>query len=354
MGMMKIFESGVSALRAIDVPKVPVMSRALAQQRNSIGRLDISGASSFLDGQLRFENAPVDHRLMHEATLLVIRTPLGEVTVAIEEHVPNRVTGLAGAHPISPELAPSLAALALEHILTADLDAFEADFDTKIEILSVLTGEDFDTSGSFLSLNVTISEGHVVRVYVMADQIDAIVDRLASRFPQRAPRPLDMIKVKYTVIGPLSFVPRRSIMSVRRGDHVILCSEWNTLGDHLNMNLRNNEVYALQESDTGLRVDSAPATLQSLRKSFENGRVMSSKDTENGSTVADPMSLVTVELHRAELSVTELGMVQNGDVLDFDIAEIDQIRICADGAPIAEGRLVKIDDVYGVQVTKLL
>ncbi|MEM9797300.1 MAG: FliM/FliN family flagellar motor switch protein [Pseudomonadota bacterium] len=63
---------------------------------------------------------------------------------------------------------------------------------------------------------------------------------------------------------------------------------------------------------------------------------------------------VSLELDRATITIADLCALEEGGVLPFEAAPGGPVRLLANGAPFAEGELVRVEDRIGLRIAKIL
>ncbi len=63
---------------------------------------------------------------------------------------------------------------------------------------------------------------------------------------------------------------------------------------------------------------------------------------------------LTVELGSAEMTVDELFALKSGDIVKLLQQVNEPARLCLDGKAVARGKLVAVDDNFGLQLTEIL
>ena len=353
MGMMELLDSKQS-VRPLGQLKLPQLTRAMAQQRTALARRKVTGEATLLGRPLQFEDVLVDHNILSPATILNITVGEQDLKIVFRGDLQSFIESISDGHPVNPDLSPDMAGFVVEHLLSEDLDHLENSFETQIVINGVQSGRDFDTAGAHLALRMMMGGEQLGIVYVVSDTPDTLLTRMTATFPAHTPRPLPMINVTTSLVGPMALMSRREALVVRQGDIFRLAPDWDAIDSHLYLMIRNNQVCRMRAVEQGTVIDGDMQAISELRSEYEKEHLMTTSDQDKPKTALDPQVLVTVEFYRSELPVSQLGALAAGDVLDFDISSVEDVKICADGTVVAEGRLVRIEDTYGVQVSKLL
>jgi flagellar motor switch protein FliN len=77
-------------------------------------------------------------------------------------------------------------------------------------------------------------------------------------------------------------------------------------------------------------------------------------DTKNLSMLLDVGLQVTIELGRARLKVRDVLNLSSGSVIELAKAASEPVDILVNGALLASGEVVVVDDNFAVRITKLL
>ena len=63
---------------------------------------------------------------------------------------------------------------------------------------------------------------------------------------------------------------------------------------------------------------------------------------------------VMIELGRTKMPLGELMAIQNGGVLELDVAAGEPLNLVVNGTLIAQGEVVIVDDKYGIRLTDII
>ncbi len=77
-------------------------------------------------------------------------------------------------------------------------------------------------------------------------------------------------------------------------------------------------------------------------------------NTANLNLLLDVTLSLTVELGRTNMYIKDVLQLSEGNVVELDKNIGDELDILANGKPIGRGKLIVIDDYYGVQITEIL
>lgn len=326
----------------------------VARWRSRAAHLDIDTEITVNHSTLHCRARPARLRDMARGTCVEARIGDLPVTFGIMSNLAFWLKGQDAPVDDLHAVAPETLAIVIEHLLTPDLEVLERQFDTKIEITGVLPRRHFRLDQAFLRLALQKDGGDVAFAYMWSSAPEAVLSALEARFARKPARDLGSLGMQVCVLGPLSLLPSAQLAGLGPGDVLVPGDGWTRADLHAHLLIDNDHIIPLRAVDTGLVCDPPGQAFSALLHDFSKDPDMTSIDTEIDSTFADPRSLVTVELNRARMTVSQLQDLQNGDVLDFDIAAIEMVKICANGTPIAEGELVQLDDTIGVHITRLL
>ena len=289
-------------------------------------------------------------------------------------------------------LGPARAALVLEHLLTPDLEALEDAGGPSIAVGTVSAAAPYAPREALLTLDVTTPDGQAVAVMVFpdpgwdaddaigGDPADGPVDGLAdgpaeaavavlSRFwPERPARELPQIRMDVVTLGPLSHASRADVARLEPGAVYCPAPDWLDAEAEGYALIGGRTIVAVRMGEDGLRLDGPERPLDAMRARLSRGGRMPPSDRAvdrdgdgppdggagGAGSLADPSLLVTVEFDRREMTVSEIAALQRGGVLDLGLGGVGGVTLCADGVPVAEGRLVQLDGTVGVQITRLV
>ncbi len=99
----------------------------------------------------------------------------------------------------------------------------------------------------------------------------------------------------------------------------------------------------LQENVTG-----QPARFSQLQE--EGGR----EKTHNLELILDIDVGVTVELGRSEMAIKEVLELAPGSVIELNKLAGEPVDVLVNGAPVAKGEVVVINEHFGVRITEIL
>ncbi|MEM6478019.1 MAG: FliM/FliN family flagellar motor switch protein, partial [Pseudomonadota bacterium] len=331
------------------MPPVPLPGGAptAAAPRGAGPRLDIRGEVILQGAEIAYEAAYIEPRTACQG--VVIDTDIGglTVTLALEGDALRaiRLDRLAGL-----SLNPASMALAVEHLLTSDIDFFEAAKDTTLSLREVSLGR-FDTSQAVLALRLTWPDGTGLTGYVWSPDNAALARALAERFEAKRRPEGSGPRVRAAIIGPIAEIPRKRLRKVTKGAVFCPAPGWANLADELFLLVKGEHLIRLTPHGHGYATMGDETDMHSLGGGTTGDDMT---DTSRKGSLANPRALVTVELHRRDMTLAELSDLQKDDILDLDLSGIETVTLAADGKPFAKGKLVQLDDVLGVMVSKLL
>lgn len=333
--------------------QLPRMTDAAAAVRRSIAQRQIGGDVT-LFGQT-WSVATTHHPLTGARTASAIICQIGqaEVTIAANSDLMDMLADHADLDDGMYQLEPTQRALVAEHLLSDELASLEDQFGTSIRVLRVEPDVTYDLAETHLRLAATTVDGDPITLDVWSDAPDALLTALTTTFPARPLQPLDDLKAQVKMLGPLSRISAKQCASLGVGALLQPAQSWED-EDNTFYLLAGNKVLAPLRyvQGEGVVVDGTEVPFTDLIKDHSQDTAMTA--TETKASLADPNILVTVELSRMDLPLSQLQMIQNGDVVDFDLSSVDVVTICTNGKPFAEGELVQLDGSVGVHIRKML
>lgn len=76
--------------------------------------------------------------------------------------------------------------------------------------------------------------------------------------------------------------------------------------------------------------------------------------TANLNLLLDVTLTLTVELGRTQMYIKDVLQLSEGNIVELDKNAGEELDILANGKPIGRGKLIVIDDYYGIQITQIL
>jgi len=83
------------------------------------------------------------------------------------------------------------------------------------------------------------------------------------------------------------------------------------------------------------------------------------KMTDRSETSADLSSVLdlrlrlSLELGRRKVTLAELKSIQSGSILELDVKAGEALNLVANGAPVAQGEVVILEQGYGFRLTRV-
>ncbi|MCZ8239416.1 MAG: flagellar motor switch protein FliN [Leptospiraceae bacterium] len=77
-------------------------------------------------------------------------------------------------------------------------------------------------------------------------------------------------------------------------------------------------------------------------------------NTANLNLLLDVTLSLTVELGRTNMFIKDVLQLSEGNIVELDKNVGEELDVLANGKPIGRGKLIVIDDYYGVQITQIL
>ena len=71
------------------------------------------------------------------------------------------------------------------------------------------------------------------------------------------------------------------------------------------------------------------------------------------SSVLDLQLRLSLELGRRKITLAELKSIQPGNVLELDVKAGEPLNLIANGAPVAQGEVVILEQGYGLRLTRV-
>ncbi|WCL47863.1 flagellar motor switch protein FliN [Leptospira sp. GIMC2001] len=77
-------------------------------------------------------------------------------------------------------------------------------------------------------------------------------------------------------------------------------------------------------------------------------------NTANLNLLLDVTLSLTVELGRTNMFIKDVLQLSEGTIVELDKNVGEELDVLANGKPIGRGKLIVLDDYYGVQITQIL
>lgn len=336
--------------------KLPRIKPALADMWTRLARAQLEGELLLFGRSLSYTAA--DPMVSFRGVGVVADVRVGDMSICLAATV-DLVSLLPGADVSTEpfhEMSAARMALVVEHILSQEIQALENAWGTTIQIQSVDCEGKFRSNGPLIMLNVQGDGLSQTPVFMTSQDADRLVTMLERAHPPRGPRRLESLPIVAAWLGPITIMRREEIRAIRTGDVIFPSNEWSNVGEHGHALIAHTHIVPIHAANGGFVIaesedeDTIGAMIQKIAK----GNAMKESDAKQIGSASDPRMLVTIELDRQDMTVSDLENLQKGAVLPFDRDNVDEVLLCADGMPIAAGRLVQLDDVIGVQVTRLI
>jgi flagellar motor switch protein FliN/FliY len=81
---------------------------------------------------------------------------------------------------------------------------------------------------------------------------------------------------------------------------------------------------------------------------------ISGGNTANLNLLMDVTLSLTVELGRTNMYIKDVLQLSEGTIVELDKNVGEELDVLANGKPIGKGKLIVLDDYYGVQITQIL
>lgn len=257
------------------------------------------------------------------------------------------------------QLAPGHLALVIEHMLGPEIAALEKAWNSRIALRHARFDVPIDTMGHLIGFAVECDGMSTpLRVFVDAADPGALADRIAANSPRHPDRDLRDLALPVAWLGPVARLRRSDLAAIAPGDSIFLAKDWQNPQDLAHLLVSEHHIVRAERADGGFRINGAEGHFDDIlgrdrRQGANRGAKM--QDDNNIGTLSDPSVVVTVELGRRDMTVSQIAALQTGAVAEFDIATPpDHVTLYADGKATAQGRLVQLDGTIGVQITKLV
>ncbi len=275
-----------------------------------------------------------------------------QMSICLNTELTTWFEGLDSFTEAFDALSSDRLALVIEHIFGDGMTQLETICGAEIQITQVVQNVEFDT---FNQLGAWKVLGEVpaatFTAYFDAEDRAGAVEKLLSAFPERETRSLRHLKVPCVFLGPISILGAQDIQQLREGSVYFPDQDWSYSGQFALYLKTGDSVLSLSVRDGKLVANGHEDDLSALAERHAYGGTRMTQGTEaRGHTTA----LVTVELAREELSISDIEDIRAGSVVDFEIGRVDLVTLSVAGNTIAEGRLVQLENTVGVQITRLL
>ncbi|MEM8978519.1 MAG: FliM/FliN family flagellar motor switch protein [Pseudomonadota bacterium] len=338
--------------RALKV-RLPKVSSARADQWTRLARRDIAGKLTLFEHEWSYEQATA----RNDCLGTVVSLSVGGTPMTLSLNM-DLLTWLSEQMQFSEDYAvmdPDRLALVVEHFLSAELAELEEAWGQEIVLNEVRCNQAILGHAQALSVRV---RGDIPEFIAMLD-IESTPDApdpiavLENQFPKLGPRSMLDLTLEVAVYGPFSRLEWRDLGELEVGSVLFPSDSWRVTHELAYFAGWRTHVVPIRSVEEGYRADGP------VRVFSEHGvHALEEKSMSERKFDDDPVhgttTIVTVELTRQSMTFADLQELQNGSVVGLDLNAVDTVTMRADGTPIAEGRLVQLDDAIGVQVTRLL
>ncbi|NCN10752.1 MAG: flagellar motor switch protein FliN [Leptospira sp.] len=98
-----------------------------------------------------------------------------------------------------------------------------------------------------------------------------------------------------------------------------------------------------------------PSSTPTPSPAKQSSRTQSSGgNTANLNLLLDVTLSLTVELGRTNMYIKDVLQLSEGNIVELDKNVGEELDVLANGKPVGRGKLIVIDDYYGVQITQIL
>ena len=254
-------------------------------------------------------------------------------------------------------LAPPARAIAAEHALSPALDALEAAWDAAFACDVAATQDGLGETLTAWLAPEDPEAGHAARqaARLRADPETAARLRQAlagHRVAARRPDPPDAIPFAVAILAPPLTMDRGGFEDLVPGDALILPDGWDDppaarlcVADRLVAPLADRPGRPVLRGPLGPH----PSKETDMTRPAGSA-TPPAPDAKDVPTDALPVE-IGVELDRAEMTLGQLNALDSGSILPFERTFSNDVRLTANGAPFAEGELVRLGDRIGVRIT---
>lgn len=333
-------------------PRLPKVSRKMAELWARMGELELEGSVELASTTVAYAAQTVPLAKQGTGTRVDVKFGDMELTVCVTLDLLDWVpTGVDTSSLV--ELDPMRLAMLLEHTLTSDFQRLEEQGQSKIEIQAVYPNSRFLTAEAVCCLTLHEDETRIGLAFLMAQNTEALADRLETAFAKRSRRTLRDRSVEVTVLGPIFEMSRQEVRSLGPGDVFFPDDGWERPDSICHLLVANTHLVALRTEGDGYSIEGPEDTFVSALTSQTQDGTMAQNDPRKGS-LADPSTVVTIELDRQMMPLSQVEALQAGGIVELNISTVERVVMCANGEPVAEGRLVELDGIIGVQLTRLV
>ncbi len=260
-----------------------------------------------------------------------------------------------------------LAAMIAEHLMTPGIEALEANLDGELEFLALVSLEELECAGygdttlealmrdmpeiepdDMFRFRCTASDdggtGYAIINHPQADRLLELTSEPADPFPTLGA----LVPLKARLVSAGASMHRSDLVGLCLDEVVLFPQEWSET-EALYLVLADHSYAAVERSENELKV------LSEWSKISEHGTNIVGEPIMSDSPETDDMSVVlTISFAQKVVKVAEVSDLTAGSVIAFEgTSAKGDVTLLANGKPIAQGRLVKVDGQTGVQITKM-
>ncbi len=334
---------------------LPAVSGAQVAMWDVIAAHVVEGALPVFGEDMRYRACAPEMVPEGAGSELSLRVNGRDVTIWLDFDLFEQLEGLEELVPVLDRLDPVRLGFAVEHLLRAPIAALEARLDLRIEVTQMRRNRTLNRARAGLGFEILDGEGALaLTAWLVPAAPEPFAEALAGGHARRAPRSLKHLTVPVSLIGPAALLARAELRALGEGDVFFPSEHWTSKLDFVHMVVADRHIVPLSRADGGFVLGGPEDDLNLITKRLTEGGRMSESDTSKPGALNDPRTFVTIELERREMTVSEIEGLQKGSVLPCEIASVDEVLLCADGVPVAAGRLVQLETKIGVQITRLI
>lgn len=252
------------------------------------------------------------------------------------------------------DLAPELLALTVEHVLSPSFAALEAAWGMEVHLTRVALSCRIPLDQHLVAWHLQ-PDGPGTGLFACLNAPEPLrcAELFAQRAPQKAATRLEHLSVPVTLLGPVSMAEREEIAGLAPGSAFFPDPDWRGKTSLIRALRVGDAVVPIRQQNTGQFCQSGPVQALATRPPYplEGGANPMPSDPD---LVDHALVELSIELARRQVPLSQLAALQEGGVLPLDLEQVGAVTVMANGAPLAEGRLVQLDESLGVQVTRML
>ena len=299
---------------------------------------------------------PVDSAVFPAMREEIAFTLAGErITLRCQRSIVAAMLQRAGNTVDNPALqadAP-LAALVLEHLMTPALEALEATYGTRIELLTVRRAEPNPAAaGSVTRLQVTADlwpTAVCVEMQAHNDNGDAILRQIFARLLGPPPEPPLHLTTQVQLFSPDFHITLAEVQALTPGDALLLDDRWVPTHE-AHFGIAGHFTAPAAWRGNRLHLTGAP---RPPKAKDTDPMIATETDTETVFAIEDLPVTLTLELDRIDLPFSAIAGLKAGSVLPFGTPMPETVRVLVNGRPFATAGLVQIDGQLGIRITAM-